>query len=199
MSSKVNVSEIISKHKSTLQGGNGKLLKLDKKFFITYPIILGLILSFLVRIPNDGLVNIFAICLSIFIGLFLNLLVLIISFAENKLNIKDKSNRAILLEHTFYNITYTIVASLVGLGFLFLSNIDFFPANWKVDLNFINEKIIALKTSELTINTIAQFALYFVFYSIFIHIIMTLLMIVKRIFSLFKAEIDEINKVDKKQ
>ncbi len=198
MSSKVNVSEIVSKHKSTLQGGNGKLLKLDKKYFITYPIILGLILSFLIRIPNDGLVNIFAICLSIFIGLFLNLLVLIISFAENKLNIKDKSNRAILLEHTFYNITYTIVASLVGLGFLFLSNIDFFPTNWKVNLSFI-DRIIDLKASELTINAIVQFVLYFVFYSIFIHIIMTLLMIVKRIFSLFKAEIEEINKVDKKQ
>jgi hypothetical protein len=198
MSSKVNVSEIVSKHKSTLQGGNGKLLKLDRKYFITYPIILGLILSFLIRIPNDGLVNIFAICLSIFIGLFLNLLVLIISFAENKLNIKDKSNRAILLEHTFYNITYTIVASLVGLGFLFLSNIDFFPTNWKVNLSFI-DRIIDLKTCELTINAIVQFVLYFVFYSIFIHIIMTLLMIVKRIFSLFKAEIEEINKVDKKQ
>ena len=106
MASKVNVYEIISKHKSTLESDEGKFLKKDKKNFIVYPIILGLLLTIMVRIPSDGLVNIFAICLSIFIGLFLNLLVLIISFAENKLSIKDKKNRAILLEQTFYNITY---------------------------------------------------------------------------------------------
>lgn len=199
MSSKVNVSEIISKHKSTLQGGNGKMLKIDKKYFLTYPLILGFILSVLVRIPSDGLVNIFAICLSIFIGLFLNLLVLIISFAENKLNIKDKRNRAILLEQTFYNITYTIIASLVGLGFLFLSNINFFPTSWAINLSLIDNNIVDLEIKKIAVNAVVRFSFYFVFYSIFIHIIMTLLMIVKRIFRLFKAEIEEINKTDIKQ
>ncbi len=193
MASKVNVTEIISKHKSTLQNGDGRLLKKDKKFFITYPMLIGVFLTIIVRIPDDSLVNIFAICLSIFIGLFLNLLVLIISFAENKLSIKDKKNRAILLEQTFYNITYTIIASLIGLGFLFLANIDFFPAKWTFDLNAILSKI-KLTIKPIPINTIVVFFLYFVFYSVFSHIIMTLLMIIKRIFKLFKVEIEEINK-----
>jgi hypothetical protein len=193
MASKVNVSEIISKHKSTLQNGDGKLLKKDKKFFIVYPLIVGVFLALIVRIPNDGLVNIFAICLSIFIGLFLNLLVLIISFAENKLSIKDKKNRAILLEQTFYNITYTIVASLIGLGFLFLANVDFFPAKWTIDLNPILTKV-KLSIKPISVNSIVGFVLYFIFYSVFSHIIMTLLMIIKRIFKLFKVEIEEINK-----
>jgi hypothetical protein len=193
MASKVNVNEIISKHKSTLLNGDGKLLKKDKMFFITYPLIIGIFLAIIIRIPNDGLVNIFAICLSIFIGLFLNLLILIISFAENKLSIKDKKNRAILLEQTFYNITYTIVASLIGLGFLFLANIDFFPTECTIDLDMIFNKI-NLTIKPIPINTIIGFVLYFLFYSVFSHIIMTLLMIIKRIFKLFKVEIEEINK-----
>ena len=123
MASKVNVFEIISKHKSTLQH-NGEFLSIDIKFFVTYPILIGLLISLIAGIAEDRLVNIFAICLSIFIGLFLNLLVLIMSYAENKLNIKDKRNRAELLEQTFYNITYTIIASLLALGFLFLACIN---------------------------------------------------------------------------
>jgi hypothetical protein len=107
MASKVNVTEILSKHKSTLLTNEGKLLRKDKRFFITYPLITGLLLAFIVRIPNDGLVNIFAICLSIFIGLFLNLLVLIISFAENKLSIKDKK-----IEQYYLNSLFIILLIL---------------------------------------------------------------------------------------
>jgi len=192
MASKINVCEIISNHKSTLLTTEGKFLRKDKRFFVVYPLTLGLFLLFVVGIPGDGLTNIFAICLSIFIGLFLNLLVLIISFAENKFNIKDKKNRAILLEHTFYNITYTIVVSLIGLGFLFVANVDFFPAKWKICLNFVSS-ILHLSTKEVTLNSIANYFFIFVFYSVFTHIIMTLLMIVKRIFKLFKMEINHIN------
>lgn len=195
MASKVNVNEIISNHKSTLQTSDGKFLQTDRKFFIVYPILIGLLLAIIVRIPNDRLVNIFAICLSIFIGLFLNLLVLIISFAENKLSIKDKKNRAKLLEQTFYNITYTIVASLTGLGLLFLANINYFPDKWEFDINILTSRI-NLSAKPISYNTLVVFILYFGFYAVFTHIIMTLLMIVKRIFRLFKMEIEGINKKD---
>lgn len=194
MASKVNVFEIISKHKSTLQH-NGEFLSIDIKFFVTYPILIGLLISLIAGIAEDRLVNIFAICLSIFIGLFLNLLVLIMSYAENKLNIKDKRNRAELLEQTFYNITYTIIASLLALGFLFLACINYFPNNWVLDIRSLASKFNVILDC-IPWNSIFRFLLCFVFYSIFAHIIMTLLMIVKRIFKLFKVELEEINKKD---
>jgi hypothetical protein len=194
MGSKVNVNEIFRNHKSTLLNGDGKMIKSDKKFFILYPIVIGLILVLLVRIPSDSLNNIFAICLSIFIGLFLNLLVLIISFAENKLNVPDKKNRAILLEQTFYNITYTIIASLIALGLLFISNIKILPASWSLDITHITNYFHIQNLKEVQYNKVINLTFYFVFYTVFTHIIMTLLMVVKRIFKLFKVEIDEINK-----
>ena len=193
MASKICVTEIISKHKLTLQNEEGKFLKEDRKYFFIYPIIIGLFLSFFVRKPSDSLVNIFAICLSIFIGLFLNLLVLIISFAENKLNIKDKKNRAKLLEHVFYNITYTIIISLICLGILFLANVKLFPKEWTIPFDWINS-IYCFKIKPVNLNSIVSIVVYFIFFSVFTHTIMTLLMIVKRIFKLFKIEIDEISK-----
>jgi len=192
MASKINITEIVKNHKSTLQDSHGNFIKNDKKLFIYYPIIIGLILTLIVRIPSDGLINIFAICLSIFIGLFLNLLVLIISFAEDKLNVKDKKNRAKLLEQTFYNITYTIIASLVGLGLLFLSNINFLPSSWELDISYLH-KYICLCIGKIEYNKLINLSFYFIFYTVFSHIIMTLLMIIKRIFKLFKVEIEEIN------
>ncbi|KYG84885.1 hypothetical protein AWW67_18030 [Roseivirga seohaensis] len=192
MSSKINVIEILLKHKSTLENPEGKMLRRDRKHFVIYPILIALLLSIIIGIPNDNLVNIFAICLSVFVGLFLNLLVLIISFAENKLNIKDIKNRAELLEQTFYNITYTIVISLFALGILFLANVKFLPT----DLVFSYEKTLwetKIHIEKLEYNQILTLIIYFIFNTVFAHLILTLLMIIKRIFHLFKVEIEEIN------
>lgn len=121
MSSKINVKEIFDKHHQTIQYPNKCLSKKDKQQFFLYPIIGSIIAIIAIGKPNSDMINIFAVCLSIFIGLFLNLLVLILSFTESKTKIKDKKNRAELLEQTFYNLSYTIVISLIALGILFLT------------------------------------------------------------------------------
>lgn len=192
MKSKVNILEIIEKHFSTLKNKNGNLLKSDRKYFFIYPILFGLVFVFIIGIPNEKLINFFTLSLSVFIGLFLNLLVLIISFAENKLKISDSENRKKLLQQTFYNITYTIIISLIGLGLLLIANISLFPKEWCVDFSQISNRYFQLK--ETSINRIFELIFYYAFYTVFIHIIMTLLMIIKRIFKLFNAEIDETNK-----
>ena len=140
MKSKINLHEIIEKHFTTLKGVNGKFIKKDKRTFFYLPVIIGLLLLILISSPNEKLINIFTLSLSVFIGLFLNLLVLIISFAENKLKIKDNKNRTELLKQTFYNITYTIIISLIGLGLLFIANISVFPNDWIIDLSLLNNK-----------------------------------------------------------
>lgn len=191
MKSKINLCEIIEKHFSTLKGENGKFIKKDKRTFFYYPIFIGLLMLILISSPNEKLINIFTLSLSVFIGLFLNLLVLIISFAENKLKIKDNKNRTELLKQTFYNITYTIVVSLIGLGLLFIANISIFPEHWVLDLSFLKNEYFSLP--KIPANKIFELIFYLAFYIFFTHIIITLLMIIKRIYKLFNVEIENIN------
>lgn len=152
-------------------------------------------MAIFINTPNEKLINIFTLSLSVFIGLFLNLLVLIISFAENKLKIKDNKNRTELLKQTFYNITYTIVVSLIGLGLLFIANISLFPKNWHIDLSFLDNEYFCLP--KIYANRIFELLFYFAFYVVFTHIIITLLMIIKRIYKFFNVEIENINKLEK--
>ena len=194
MKSKINVYEIIEKHFSTLKSEN-EFIKRDKKIFFKYPIFIGLLMLLFINSPNEKLINIFTLSLSVFIGLFLNLLVLIISFAENKLKIKDSKNRTELLKQTFYNITYTIVVSLIGLGLLFIANISLFPKDWFINLSSLNNEYFCFP--KIYANKIFELTFYFAFYIVFTHIIATLLMIIKRIYKLFNVEIENINSSEK--
>ena len=195
MKSKINVNEIIEKHFSTLKSESGKFIKKDKKIFFKYPIFIGLLMLVFINSPNEKLINIFTLSLSVFIGLFLNLLVLIISFAENKLKIKDNKNRTELLKQTFYNITYTIVVSLIGLGLLFIANISIFPKDWFINLSSLKNEYVCFP--KIYANKIFELLFYFCFYIVFTHIIATLLMVIKRIYKLFNVEIESINSSEK--
>lgn len=197
MKSKINLYEIIEKHFSTLKNQEGNFIKRDKKIFFRYPILFGLLMLIFVNSPSEKLINIFTVSLSVFIGLFLNLLVLIISFAENKLKIKDNKNRTELLKQTFYNITYTIVISLIGLGLLFIANISIFTESCFFDLSFLDNKYFSLPEMKIYANKIFELIFYFAFYIVFTHIIITLLMIIKRIYKLFNVEIENINEAEK--
>ncbi|MUP38674.1 hypothetical protein [Labilibaculum euxinus] len=198
MSSKINVKEIFDKHHQTIQYPNKSLSKKDKQQFFLYPIIGSIIALITIGKPNSDMINIFAVCLSIFIGLFLNLLVLILSFTESKTKIKDKKNRAELLEQTFYNLSYTIVISLIALGILFLTTISIFPSNWNLQIPF-SRLGIDFNDYFLNVNYLITNIIAITFYFVFIKVIVTLLMIVKRIFNLFIEEIkstNEENKID---
>lgn len=197
-SSKINVCNVIREHLGTLKYDNGRYIKKDKKFFFVYPIVIAIIAIILIGQPNEQSINIFAICLSIFVGLFLNLLVLIISFAENKSKVKDISNRSILIAQTFYNISYTIIISLISLGFLFLLNLDFFPNKWGFKVNSVFS-LISNKDNCIYFNDILKCVFSLIFYAVFIQVIFTLLMIIKRIFKLFDVELKYIKRNEQEQ
>ncbi len=192
MSSKIDISDIIESHFSTLKGNNGEFISEDKKIFFKYPIFIGLLLVVVVGLPNENLIDFFTLSLSVFVGLFLNLLVLIMSLIDNKYGVKDKNNRAELLKQTFYNITYTIIVSLIGLGILFFANVPLFSKELCLCLNFLENDYLELPI-EHKFKPI-QIIIYFVFYAVFTHTILTLLMVIKRIYKLFKVEIDSANK-----
>ena len=190
--SKINVCEIFRAHLKTLRYPNNTISKRDKRIFIYLPIVVSIILVALFSKPTSEAINIFSICLSIFIGLFLNLLILIFSISQSKLTFLDNKNRLELLKQIFNNLSYTIVVSLISLGFLFLITVVKNPSEsvsnslfiWKVSFSTYN--VLGLLFSAL-------------FYFVFLQVIFTLLMILKRIFKLFSEEFNAMSSESNKE
>lgn len=198
MATKINVSLIFRKHKETLKSISEdyventiketlKISPTDIFIFYILPIILASIAIYFIGIPDEKATNLYGICLSIFVGLFLNLLVMITSFLRPTTKVHDTQTRLKLIEETFYNISYTIVISLVGLGYLFLSIQSIFPEKWGINFSFIPW----LNLECISINTIIHYIFSFLLYNILVKIIFALLMVIKRVFCLFNVDIRE--------
>ena len=140
MATKINISLIFQKHKETLKSTSDeyvdneiretrKISRTDKFIFYWLPAIIAFLALCFIRIPDEKATNLYGICLSIFVGLFLNLLVMITSFLRPSVKVNDTKTRLSLIEETFYNISYTIIMSLIGLGYLFFAIQDIFPNN----------------------------------------------------------------------
>lgn len=129
--------------------------------------------------------NIFGICFSILIGLYLNILVLLISSipSENlKITHKQKKIRLELLKETLYNVSFSVYISVKALIVLFLSTIlvltnetlnDFFCVLTNHDFNYFIQFILGLFLYKYTID-----------------IFLILFIILKRINILYRKEID---------
>lgn len=171
MFSFINVKQIITNHYKTLETTKlGNII-----LFFVIPSILGII-SIFINSVNTNLDSILSTSLSIFIGLFINLLVLIVTLTRTPTKEK-KEIRKQVIEETFYNITYVILISIIALGLIMLKNINFgFPEI----CNYIFRKTIS-----------------FFFTFLFVQILLTILMIIKRIFNLFRFDINNFNQGSK--
>jgi hypothetical protein len=202
MRSKINLTDVFSEHKNSLKV-NGKYLFQDRCIFVVLPIITTIVSALLLGIPTDRLTNIFSTILSIFIGMFLNLLALIVTFSKNNNNVNDIGNRTKLIKETFSNTCYTIILSINALAFLLLTsiNIDIFHVwNVKLESNYL-KVIFDSKDGELSIVNVVCWAFSVLFYWYFSNVVISLLMIVKRIYKIFRVEIEyasrsEVNPYD---
>ncbi|MDB9211796.1 hypothetical protein [Odoribacter splanchnicus] len=205
MATKINISLIFQKHKETLKSTSDeyvdneiretrKISRTDKFIFYWLPAIIAFLALCFIRIPDEKATNLYGICLSIFVGLFLNLLVMITSFLRPSVKVNDTKTRLSLIEETFYNISYTIIMSLIGLGYLFLAIQDIFPNNWNVDFSFIPW----VGLGNITLNLILHYVFSFLLYNVLVKIIFALLMVIKRVFCLFNVDIrDYKEEIDK--
>ena len=110
---------------------------------------------------TTGLENLLGVILSIFIGLFLNLLMLLISYVPPT-DIDDERKKILVAtkKESFYNVSYIILICIIELLLL----------------------LIFTYVKELEyITNIFSFMIYF----LSIHIFLSLLMILKRIFALY--------------
>ena len=205
MATKINISLIFQKHKETLKSTSDeyvdneiretrKISRTDKFIFYWLPAIIAFLALCFIRIPDEKATNLYGICLSIFVGLFLNLLVMITSFLRPSVKVNDTKTRLSLIEETFYNISYTIIMSLIGLGYLFLAIQDIFPNIWNVDFSFIPW----VGLGNITLNLILHYVFSFLLYNVLVKIIFALLMVIKRVFCLFNVDIrDYKEEIDK--
>lgn len=195
MYSKLNIKNIIIGHKSTLTEGKGNSSYI--KEFILLPIIIAIVLI-LIKIPDSDVKNIFGICLSILIGLYLNILVLLISSisSENlKISYKQKKIRLELLKETLYNVSFSVFLSVKALIALFLSSILI------INNESLNDFFYVLTNHNF--NYLIQFVLGIFLYKYTIEIFLILFMILKRTNILYTKEIDieslKLNELIKKE
>jgi hypothetical protein len=181
MYSKLNIKDVINGHFDTV-GKNDKKNSYRIEFVII-PLLLSLFFI-IVKIPDGEVKNIFGICLSILTGLYLNILVLLISSISSdnlSIAIKHKKIRLELLKETLYNVSYSVVVSVKALIVLFASTI----LTFKIDS--IDNLLLILIERDL--NFIIQFILGFFLYKYTIDIFLILFMILKRINVLYTKEI----------
>lgn len=159
ISSKINVFRIVKSHISTLKNLN-KLNKADAWTFYIIPCIISILLSLRIEV-TDSLESLLGVILSIFIGLFLNLLMLLISYAPPK-DIEEEKKKTLIAtkKESFYNVSYII---LVCIAELFLLLIFTYVKEMKYISNILS---------------------FFIFF-LSIHIFLSLMMILKRIFALY--------------
>lgn len=118
MSSKINISQIVIDHLSTLRNENtGKISAVDIMIFLLVPLILAVI-SYLVgwSLSKDA-TNLVVTAMSIFAGLMINVLVLIYTVALNTKPTDETVEEAILekrfLRQIFANISFSICTSVL--------------------------------------------------------------------------------------
>ncbi len=159
ISSKINIVRIIASHVSTLKTFN-KLNKADIWTFYIIPCAVSILLCIKIEI-TAGLENLLGVILSIFIGLFLNLLMLLISYVPPT-DIDDERKKLLVAtkKESFYNVSYIILICIIELLLLLIFT-------YVKDLEYITN--------------IFSFMIYF----LSIHIFLSLLMILKRIFALY--------------
>lgn len=182
MYSKLNIENILIGHEASLI--SGKKNSDHRTEFVYLPILASIILI-LMRIPDTDVKNIFGICLSILVGLYLNILVLLISSISSeslKISSIQKKTRLELLKETLYNVSFSVYISVKALITLFLSTI------FIVTSESLNDLLCVFTNKDF--NFYIQFVLGFFLYKYTIDIFLILFMILKRINVIYTKEID---------
>jgi len=162
---KINCFSIIENHLRTLVTYSTGKPSVDDWFtFFILPIILSGVMFYINGTTSSNTVNLIITALSIFVGLLINVLVLIFSLIQQE---TTKEIKIRILKETISNISYTIIISIITIIICLLT--------------FINNHFLLV---------IATLLIYFFVVNFFI----TLMMIVKRMYLLFTDQLDQFQK-----
>ncbi|EOU1903033.1 hypothetical protein GZ979_001275 [Clostridium perfringens] len=159
---KVNVTDIIKKHISTLKlfGGN-KIEKNDINLFFIMPIFIALLILMYINI-DDTRIGIIVTAFTIFIGLLFNILAILLAFDGERNRKLDRE----YMRQVLYNVSFSIIVAIVVIVISML--------------RFINFKCYI------------YYVLDFILIYLVCVFILSLFMVLKRLFNLLVKKIDEI-------
>ena len=164
MLTKINITKIIINHFATLQNANSKKACFDDYLtFLLIPLLFTSILFYFKVYVTETAINVIISTLSILVGLLFNVVVLIFDIIK-----RDSANKIknVVLKQILSNIAFTILLSIISILFTLLT-------------------LIENSISKIIFNSILFFLLF--------NFVITVLMILKRMFHLFHSEIDELN------
>lgn len=220
ISPKISVKEIIKNHYRTLVDSNsGKLSWKDFFTFYCLPFLVGALLLFIMPTSikdSKEIINIIITTLSIFIGLFMNLAVLLIDlYNKNNQKIKQFSVDNILEEadvderikknnqrknlglvseiakETMHSIFYSIFISILTIIISLFSYVNFqYLKSILLEINHDKIKFCIACISAINPIRLVEIALHLVIYYLAIHFLLVLLMIIKRFSKLVNSQID---------
>lgn len=187
MSNKLNITSVIKGHMSTLKDSNGKDSFSDIFTFFLLPIaIAGLCLNAGVDFAKD-VIEIFVTSSSIFTGLLLNLLILVYD-QKTKLNIVDNKksgweklqSKHTLIKELYYNISYATLISLI----ILITSV--------LHISLIEEKSIGFYSKFIDVPSfdVTRFTTTPLLIFLCINLVFTVLMVIKRIYSLLLSDVD---------
>ncbi|MBF6653874.1 hypothetical protein C3B47_13480 [Flavobacterium columnare] len=183
MLNRLNVRSLSTEYKKSFFV-DGKLKVSDKFLFFIFPHIFALILC-LVKLPDNDLKNLLGTSLSIFIGLFLNVVAILISqinTTKSNINFTEQNLRLDILQETLYNILYALLQSVKALIILYLMSILILGKTGFGDFYCI--------ILERDIDLDIQFVLSFFLFKFNTSLILSFYIMIKNIVTLFQKEIN---------
>lgn len=165
MLSKINIQKIINHHLNSLKNDNtGKAEFGDYLVFLILPILIASALIYFQVLLGTEATSIIITTLAILVGLLFNAIIIIFDIVKRDASKRIKNK---ILKELLANISFVILLSIFAILFTLIT--------------FIKHDYLTL---------IATWILYFLL-SVFLF---TVLMIMKRMYILFKNEIDELEK-----
>ncbi|ATA94034.1 hypothetical protein CGC54_06670 [Capnocytophaga canimorsus] len=183
MFKRLNVSLITNEYKKSFVV-DGKLRFCDKFLFFIFPYLFAIILCF-IKIPEDNLKNLLGTSLSIFIGLFFNVLILLASQTnqiKSSLNFTEQNLRLEIIQDTLYNILYALLQSVNALIILYFMSII------TLDDTFLQRFYFALFQRDINLDI--MFFLTFLLYKFITSLVLCFYIMIKNIIALFQKEIN---------
>jgi hypothetical protein len=184
MLTKINILVIIKDHISTLVNFDTKKISIaDFSLFFIFPLLISIMLTYFNIRLNIDIIVILVTSLSIFAGFLFNLLLLILDMGRKQEGSQILRFRASLLKQVFKNISFNILVSISAVIVLVLLSLllGHYPDSTANNINLFNILIIQAKYLLQTLSFIAYYLLFL--------FLLTLLMILKRIYVLAGKEI----------
>ncbi|MBS1546486.1 MAG: hypothetical protein JSU02_03800 [Bacteroidetes bacterium] len=165
MFDKINIAQIVRSHLDTLKNDNTKKAGVDD--YLTFLVLPGAIAFALIVFDvrlNERATNIIITSLSILVGLLFNVIVLLFDLVSKK-GKRSLKNR--ILKEVLANITFAVLLAIISIILTLLANLP-----------------------NTCVVRVVEFCLYF----LLSQFLLTSLMVLKRIYLLFRNEIDELER-----